>query len=75
METSNNCDVPLLEWVDADSEEEKFTLDQSKKKMKKVRASLGSSEYESPIRRSSRTTPSVYRQIGRAGKLCSQKVS
>jgi hypothetical protein len=77
MTIENDKDVPLLEWLDEDSDEEKFILVQSKKKRKrKVRTSLGSLEKEPYIRRSSRTTPSGYRQIGGGGrKILLQKNS
>jgi hypothetical protein len=65
---SNNSDIPLLEWLDEDCEEEKFALVQStKKKKKKLRTSLGFTEKEPPIR-SCRTTPSVYRQRRGGGR-------
>jgi hypothetical protein len=61
-------EIPLLERLDEDSDEEKFILVQSKKKMKKkVRTSLRSLEKE-PYIRSSRTTPLVYRQLGGGGE-------
>jgi hypothetical protein len=55
--------IPLLEWIDDDSENETFTLVQSKKKKKKqVKFSLEKSVEKPPIRRSLRTIPSVYRR-------------
>jgi hypothetical protein len=58
--------IPLLEWVDDDFENEKFTLVQSKKKKKRhIRFSLENSVEKPPVRRSRRNTPSVYRDIGR----------
>lgn len=60
--------IPLLEWVNEDSEEEKFILPQSRKKKReqnKLKKSvvIGSSgrQINAPARRSKRTTPSVYR--------------
>jgi hypothetical protein len=77
MTIENDKDVPLLEWLDEDSDEEKFILVQSKKKRKrKVRTSLGSLEKEPYIRRSSRTTPFGHRQIlGGGRKILLQKNS
>jgi hypothetical protein len=77
MTIENDKDVPLLEWLDEDSDEEKFILVQSKKKRKrKVRTSLGSLEKEPYIRRSSRTTPSGHMQLGGGGrKILLQKNS
>jgi hypothetical protein len=75
---SKDNEVPLLEWLDEDPDEENFILVQSKKKLKKkVRTSLGCLEKE-PYIRSTRTTPSVYRQVGEGGggrKILLQKRS
>jgi hypothetical protein len=67
-ETPENIDqtkIPLLEWVDEDSEVENITLVLSKKNKKKKQAQL---KLESPgvgvPVRSKRTTPSVYRNKG-----------
>jgi hypothetical protein len=60
-----NEEVPLLEWLDDDSENEKCTLVQSKKKKKKqVKLSLEKSVEKPTLRRSQRTAPSVYRRDG-----------
>lgn len=63
--------IPLLEWINEDSEEENFILVQSKKKkreQKKLKNSVskatGMNSTNMPARRSKRTTPSVYRSYG-----------
>jgi hypothetical protein len=55
--------VPLLQWLDNDSEPESFTLVQSKKK-KKVSVGQGDSLISTPLRRSKRIVPSKYRDRG-----------
>jgi hypothetical protein len=61
---SNEGNVPLLEWLDDDSKNESFTLVQSKKKKKKqVKFILKHPVGEPPIRRSKRSTPSVYKSV------------
>jgi hypothetical protein len=53
-----------LEWLEKDSEDEQFTLVQSKKKKKRSsQLLLGNSVKSAPIR-SKRTTPSVYKGKG-----------
>jgi hypothetical protein len=60
-------DVPLLEWLENDSEYEQFTVVQPKKKKNlKSQSLLEDSAKGVPIRRSKRTTPSMYR--GRGGQ-------
>jgi hypothetical protein len=60
----NVGNVSLLEWLDEDSENEKITLVQSKKKKKKqVKTMLKHPTCEIPIRRSRRNTPFVYRKV------------
>jgi hypothetical protein len=59
-----NEEVPLLEWVDNDSEAEQFTLVQSRKKKKRNCAWLENSARELQVRRSKRTTPSLCRDKG-----------
>lgn len=64
----NDEQTLLLEWANADSDEENFILVQSKRKKKEQRK-LKNSANSKPIenkstfcaRRSKRTTPSVYR--------------
>jgi hypothetical protein len=57
--------VPLLEWLDDDSENEKFTIVQSRKKKKKqVKLCLECLVEEPPIRKSKRLTRSLYRKVG-----------
>jgi hypothetical protein len=56
-------DVPLLEWLDDDEENEQYTLVQSRKKKKKaLRTQVELPVGEIPIRRTSRTTSSLYRR-------------
>jgi hypothetical protein len=58
-------DVPLLEWIEEDYELESFTLVQSKKKKKNLlKMKQEKKESKSPLRRSKRTTPSLYRKDG-----------
>jgi hypothetical protein len=58
-------DVPLLEWIEEDYESESFTLVQSKKKKKNLlKMKQEKKESKSPLRRSKRTTPSLYRKDG-----------
>ncbi|TVU05124.1 hypothetical protein EJB05_48275, partial [Eragrostis curvula] len=55
----------LLEWINEDSEEESFTLVQSRKKKKKSNSPvMRISDRPIPLRRSQRSTPSVYRDKG-----------
>jgi hypothetical protein len=55
-------EIPMLEWIDEESEGEQFTLVQSRKKKKKqVHIQLESLVKGEPVRRSKRTAPSVYR--------------
>jgi hypothetical protein len=55
----------LLEWTEEDFELESFTLVQSRKKKKsQLRKSLKNSGMKNPLRRSSRITPSIYREGG-----------
>lgn len=56
-------EIPLLEWVENDSELEHFTIVQSRKKKKKSRK-LENPTKEVQVRRSKRCTPSVYREKG-----------
>jgi hypothetical protein len=64
-ELAPSADVPLLEWLEKDSDDEQFTLVQSKKKKKKSsQLLLENSVRTAPMRRSKRTTPSVYRGKG-----------
>lgn len=60
--------VPLLEWINEDSEEENFILVQSRKRKKEQRKLKNSLSVNScrkdniiPTRTSKRTTPSLYR--------------
>jgi hypothetical protein len=56
-------EVPLLEWLDDDEENEQYTLAQSRKKKKKVlRTHLELPVGEAPVRRSSRATSSLYKR-------------
>jgi hypothetical protein len=56
-------EVPLLEWLDDDEENEQYTLVQSRKKKKKVlRTHLELPVGEAPVRRSSRATSSLYKR-------------
>jgi hypothetical protein len=58
-------DVPLLEWTEEESESESFTLVQSKKKKKMlVKMKQEKKESKTPLRRSKRMTPSLYRRDG-----------
>jgi hypothetical protein len=58
-------DVPLLEWLENDSDAKHFTLVQSKKKKKNSSQFLLENLVKtSPIRRSKRITSSVYRGTG-----------
>jgi hypothetical protein len=57
-------EVPLLEWIKNGSEAEHFTLVQSKKKRNK-KSQLENSVRDVQVRRSKRTTPSIYRDKGR----------
>jgi hypothetical protein len=64
-ELAPSTDVPLLEWLEKDSDDKQFTLVQSKEKKKKTsQLLLENSVRTTPIRRSKRTTPSVYRRKG-----------
>jgi hypothetical protein len=56
-------EIPLLEWVDSDSQVEHYTLVPSIKKKKKRQTRLKNLVREFNIRRSKRTTPSIYRNI------------
>jgi hypothetical protein len=56
-------EVPLLEWIENGSEAEHFTLVQSKKKRNK-KSQLENSVRDVQVRRSKRTTPSIYRDKG-----------
>lgn len=60
--------IPVLDWINEDSEEENFILVQSKKKKReqnKLKNSVskepGINTTNMPARRSKRTTPSIYR--------------
>jgi hypothetical protein len=56
--------VPLLEWIEEDAESESFTLVQSRKKKKnQVKIKHETQESKNPLRRSKRTTPSLYRNM------------
>jgi hypothetical protein len=56
-------EIPALEWKDDDPETESSTLAQSKKKKKSL--TLLENSMKAPcIRRSKRSTPSVYRDRG-----------
>jgi hypothetical protein len=60
-----NIDVPLLEWLDDDSEVELFTIVQSRKKKKKqAQLQLENLVKNEPIRRSQRNVPSICRNRG-----------
>jgi hypothetical protein len=62
---SGHIDVPLLEWLDEDSEAESFTIVQSRKKKKKqAQFLLENPVLTLPVRRSQRTAPSIYRSRG-----------
>jgi hypothetical protein len=64
-EVAPKDDIPLLEWLENDSESEQFTVVQSKKKKNlKSQILLENSVKSILIRRSKRTTPSVYRGSG-----------
>jgi hypothetical protein len=66
-------DIPLLEWLDDDSEAESFTLVQSKKKKKKQdHLRLEHLVAHPLIGRSRRSTPSVYRNKGSRNILTPQ---
>jgi hypothetical protein len=58
-----NDEIPMLEWLDEESEGEQFILLQSKKK-KQVQIQLDHIVKNEPVRRSTRTAPSVYRNKG-----------
>jgi hypothetical protein len=60
-------DVPLLEWLDDDFEGEQFILVQSRKKRKET-TRLENSAGTIQVRRSRRTTPSVYRCMSGGGQ-------
>jgi hypothetical protein len=63
-EIAVKVEFPMFEWIEEGSESEQFTLVQSKKKKKRKQTLLENPSKVQPIRRSSRTTPSVYRKIG-----------
>jgi hypothetical protein len=57
-------EIPLLDWLDDDSEAENFVLVQYRKKKKKQGiCSMENSVSKGHVRRSQRTTPSVYRSV------------
>jgi hypothetical protein len=68
MEENPNIEmdeVPLLEWLDDNSERESFTLVQSRKRKKrKIKTPMGNPLGGDHVRRSKRTTPSLYRNVG-----------
>jgi hypothetical protein len=57
-------DIPLLKWVEEDSESEQFTLVQSRKKKKKHTQKLLENPVSLNLVRSQRIVPSVYRNKG-----------
>jgi hypothetical protein len=58
-----NSEIPLLEWIDEDSETEHFTLVMSKKKKRKKQSPMNveKSVKVEPVRRSKKIAPSLYK--------------